>query len=331
MSNKVTICAGTIGKGLKRSSDGGANWGQVGGDLTRESSIQSLAVHPREPKVLYAGAEDGIHRSVDQGRTFHRLASPMNSLEVWSIAIDPQDPDTIFAGTRPAALFRSRDGGQHWQQLPVDVVEKCPAVNIPRVTALMVDPTDHRVVWAGIEVDGVRRSLDGGDTWTRIYGPADPDIHGLKISTADPKATIAVTHGEVYATTDMAENWQGLGIADYLSASMPAQPTPFYTHGLAVKEKDPSVLFVGVGNAPTGDTGYIVRSLDRGRTWQKVEMSAEANTTIFSFATNPEDPDLILACSRYGQIFASHDGGDTWVKLRREFTEVKTLVWVPNS
>jgi photosystem II stability/assembly factor-like uncharacterized protein len=187
------------------------------------------------------------------------------------------------------------------------------------------------VVWAGVEVDGVRRSLDGGDTWTRVHGPDDLDIHGLKISAADPKTTIAVTHGEVYATTNMAENWQDLGIADYLSASLPAQRTPFYTHGLAVKEKDPSVLFVGVGNAPTGDTGYIVRSLDRGRTWQKMEMSPEANTTIFCIATHPGDPNLIVACSRYGQIFISDDGGDTWVKLRREFTEVKALVWVPNS
>lgn len=49
----------------------------------------------------------------------------MNALHVRKIAFDPTNPDIIFAGTRPAALFRSRDGGQHWQQLTVDMAEEC--------------------------------------------------------------------------------------------------------------------------------------------------------------------------------------------------------------
>jgi hypothetical protein len=49
------------------------------------------------------------------------------------------------------------------------------------------------------------------------------------------------------------------------------------------------------------------------------------------FATHPANPDLILACSHYGQLFASSDGGEWWVKLPREFTEVRgALAWVPN-
>ena len=49
----------------------------------------------------------------------------------------------------------------------------------PMVTMLMVDPQDHRIVWAGVEVDGVYRSLDGGDSWTHIEGGVHPDIHGM--------------------------------------------------------------------------------------------------------------------------------------------------------
>ena len=77
----------------------------------------------------------------------------MNKMDVWKIAFDPADPDTIFAGTRPAALFRSTDGGRQWRKLAVDMVEDCPNVGIPRVTALTVDPADRRIVWAGVEVD----------------------------------------------------------------------------------------------------------------------------------------------------------------------------------
>src|SRR6266576_4474459 len=134
----------------------------------------------REPRPLFAGADDGIYKSSDGGQSFERLDSPMNKMDVWKIAIDPTDPDTIFAGTRPAALFRSKDGGRSWQKLPAAIAEECPNVRIPRVTALTVDPSDHRTVWAGIEVDGVRRSTDGGDSWQTITGGInDPDIHDI--------------------------------------------------------------------------------------------------------------------------------------------------------
>ena len=55
----------------------------------------------------------------------------MNEIPIWALAIDPVDPNIIFAGTRPAALFRSTDGGQHWDKLSVQIAEECPNVGIP--------------------------------------------------------------------------------------------------------------------------------------------------------------------------------------------------------
>ena len=96
-----------------------------------------------------------------------------------------QDPDTIFVGTRPDA-FRSHDGGKSWEALSLGVTLPCP-IGIPRTTNMIVDPRDHRIVWAGIEVDGVYQSRDGGDNWVHLpaLGP-DPfqgDIHGLALRT----------------------------------------------------------------------------------------------------------------------------------------------------
>lgn len=170
MANNCSICVGTVGTGAWYSPDGGETWQRVTKGFWGESRVFGLAVHPKEPQVVYAGADDGIYRSRDKGASFERLDSPMNVLHVWKIAFDPMNPDIIFAGTHPAALFCSRDGGQHWEQLSVEMAEECANVRIPRVTALTVDPSDHHVVWAGVEVDGVRRSLDGGKTWTRIAG-----------------------------------------------------------------------------------------------------------------------------------------------------------------
>ena len=117
MTANFTLCVGTVGSGAWTSPDGGESWQRVRSGLWGESRVYGLAVHPREPRTLFAGADDGLYKSGDGGRSFERLNSPMNKMDVWKIAFDPSDPDTMFAGTRPAALFRSTDGGRHWDKL----------------------------------------------------------------------------------------------------------------------------------------------------------------------------------------------------------------------
>ena len=146
MATNVTICVGTLGQGIWRSGDSGETWTRVRQGLYSESAVRALAVHPREPHVIYAGAESGIYRSEDRGASWERLDSPMNTLPIWALAIDPVDPNIIFAGTRPSALFRSQDGGVTWQKLAVALAEECPNVTIPRVTAIVIDPMDHQQI-----------------------------------------------------------------------------------------------------------------------------------------------------------------------------------------
>ncbi len=324
MSGNFTICVGTVGSGAWTSADGGDSWRRVRSGLSGESRVYGLAVHPRAPHTVFAGAEDGIYRSGDGGQSFERLDSPMNKIDVWKIAFDPADPDTIFAGTRPAALFRSKDGGRRWTQLGVDMVEDCPNVGVPRVTALTVDPSDQRIVWAGVEVDGVRRSLDGGDTWTRVAGGlSDPDIHDVAVrGGGNAKTVLTSTPREIFASTDKGESWQGLGVGKQFGLP--------YCRGLALKADDPDTVFVATGDAAVGSTGAIQRSTDGGRSWQRAELPVEPNSPIWAFATNPADSGLVLACSHYGELYSSHDAGDSWKKLGREFTEIRALAWTPN-
>ena len=105
MAGNYTICVGTIGSGLWLSPDGGDSWQRVRDGLSNESRVFGLTVHPREKRTVFAGADDGLYKSRDGGQSFTRLDSPMNDLDVWRIAIDPTNPDIIFAGTRPGALF----------------------------------------------------------------------------------------------------------------------------------------------------------------------------------------------------------------------------------
>jgi photosystem II stability/assembly factor-like uncharacterized protein len=321
MAQNITLCVGTVGTGIWLSFDGGESWGQARHGITGDSRIFSLTVHPHEPQTILAGTDDGLFCSQDGGKHFEHINSPMNGEQVWRIAVDPVDPQIIFAGTRPSALFRSCDGGQHWDKLQVELAEECPAVRIPRVTSLVVDPSNHQVVWAGIEVDGVRRSVDGGETWTTINGTLnDPDIHDIAVSPAGE--VMVSTPGDIFVSGDIGEHWRALGVRSYFKFP--------YCRGLALKADNPEVVFVATGDAAIGSTGAVQRSLDGGESWEQPPLPVEPNTPIWAFATHASHPNLIVTCSHYGELFISEDSGNTWGKIHREFTEIRSLAMLPN-
>src|SRR5436189_6063086 len=92
MSGNYTICVGTIGSGLWTSRDGGESWRRVMKGLWSESQVFSLTVHPREPRTVFAGANDGIYKSGDAGPRFNGLESPIDQSPAWTVAVDPVDP-----------------------------------------------------------------------------------------------------------------------------------------------------------------------------------------------------------------------------------------------
>src|SRR5512132_2435435 len=154
MAKDYTICIGTVGQGLWHSPDGGETWQRMRQPFPLESRVRALALHPTEAHTLFAGADSGVYHSGDNGASWERVSGPEYHLNMWSLAIDPSDPETIFASTSPSAVYRSEDGGQHWEQLPLDLAKEC-AIGTPRVTATVVDPDNPQIVWAGVEIDGV--------------------------------------------------------------------------------------------------------------------------------------------------------------------------------
>ena len=130
------------------------------------------------------------------------------------------------------------------------------------------------------------------------------------------------TPREVFSSTDVGEHWQPLGVQEHF-------PLP-YCRSLALKADDPNVLFVANGDAPAGETGTVQRSKDRGQSWETLPLPVVPNTPMWTFATHAADPDLMVTCSHYGQVLISEDAGDSWRKVRREFSEIRALAWVPN-
>jgi photosystem II stability/assembly factor-like uncharacterized protein len=260
--------------------------------------------------------------SHDSGAHWERRAAEGALPTIWSLAIDPVDPDILFAGTRPAAIYRSRDGGRQWEKLAVDVAREC-SIGTPFVTGVVVDPDDHRIVWAGVEIDGVFRSRDGGDTWTHLDGGLyDPDIHAMAVAATTPKRLYASTAREVFISDDLGDNWVPLEIRE-------KWPLP-YARGIAIKSDDPRVLFAGCGETTTGEKGHVLRTLDFGQRWEILPLPTQPNGTMWGLATHPADPDRLVAFSLFGEVYVTGDAGASWRKIAREFGEIRSAAWVPN-
>ncbi len=319
MASNISICVGTVGQGIWQSPDGGENWAMVREPLQTESQVRALTPHPTKSSVIYAGAQNGLFVSNDKGVSWEHIDSPMNNLHVWSIAIDPDDPETIFVGTRPPYVFRTKDGGKNWEKLPVEMAMEC-AIGSPRITALVIDPSNPKNVWAGVEIDGVYRSLDGGDSWSKVEeGVEDPDIHGIAVG---PGSVLVSTPREVFASNDVGESWRSL---------VKTQDFPLgYCRWVAVKPDDPSVVLAANGSGAYGSTGGIQRSSDGGQSWQTMALPVEPNSSIWDFAFHPSDPNTIVANTLYGEVYTSSDGGSSWDKIKREFGEVRAVAWLPN-
>jgi photosystem II stability/assembly factor-like uncharacterized protein len=203
----------------------------------------------------------------------------------------------------------------------VAVATQC-SIGTPFVTRVLVDPADRRTVWAGVEIDGVFRSRDGGDTWTKVVrGLSDLDVHDMALAPTAPPTVLTSTNGELFRSADAGEAWTPIDVKR-------KWPLP-YARGLAVKADDPRVLYAGCGETTTGETGEVVRSKDGGETWQSLPLPGRPNSTIWGLATHPADAGRIVAWSLFGEVYVTDDAGESWRKIAREFGEIRTAAWLP--
>ena len=120
MADDYTICIGTVGEGVWSSPDGGKSWDRRWGNWPGpgENEVRALATDPNNPHRLYAGSDVGLYVSEDNGMNWEKLDSPMDGKQIWSAAVHPDDPDTIFAGTKPPEIYRSRTRARAGKSCP---------------------------------------------------------------------------------------------------------------------------------------------------------------------------------------------------------------------
>ncbi|HMN80186.1 MAG TPA: hypothetical protein PKA20_09685 [Burkholderiaceae bacterium] len=322
MANDLYV--GTAGMSVWFSKDDGQTWARpyTESGLYLEARVWSMAASPIAPDRVYAGTDFGLQRWDPEASRWEHLPSPLDGLETWALEVSPHDPLVMLAGTHPAGLFRSEDGGRTWSERPCEFVDQCTFVGKPRITQIRFDPRDRNLVWAGVEVDGIRRSADGGRTWEKCpsKGLVSDDIHGLGIEyVGDQRKLFAATNKGIHHSTDDGDHW----------TLTPLRSEWQYTRVVVPRADHDGTIFLTNGDGPPGSTGKLLRSRDYGTTWSDAGLPGELNSTPWCIATHPADPRLLFVATNLGQLFRSRDGGETWVRLKREFGEIRSVMWLP--
>ena len=226
----------SVGNGIYKSVDAGKTWTHLGLDDAQQ--IPALAVDPRDPNRVFAAvlghpygpsAERGIYRSTDGGRTWQRVVSKDESTGGADIAIDPSNPDIVYASLWEAregpwednnefngtsgGLFKSTDNGNTWHPLTKGLPQDLSQIHIA------IAPSDSRRLYATISTASgalwVYRSDDAGESWSQIT--TDPRASGrigggdLPIPKVDPKDRdlVYVASTVTFRSTDGGKTWSG--------------------------------------------------------------------------------------------------------------------------
>jgi NHL repeat len=272
--NSDVLYVGTKTAGVFKTVNGGAFWTSVRSGLP-SGGIRALAINPGNSAIVYAATEvSGVFKSIDGGENWSPANSGLPSSTTFqSLAIDPVQPDIVYAGTdilypARAQVFKSADGGNHWESTWLPASSRIDAQTI---TALAVDAKNPSVIYAATNnpdrgpnsnQPGIFKSVDGGATWTGSAsgGPGHRYIASLAIDPVQPATVYAggMWSHQLFRSTDAGNNWTGQTI--FLKTRDDVYPS---LRALAIDPSNPSILYTG---APEG----VFKSTDRGLSWQRV-------------------------------------------------------------
>ncbi len=319
--------------GLFRRSAGDGAWEALGAGLPDKAEVRAILVHPTKPDVIYVGTQDGPYRSTDGGDHWQRLEFPDRNTVIWAITQHPTRPNVLYAGSAPIALYRSVDGGDTWQRLPGAVSPAhCERAGFDsRVLRITVDPNRPDDIYAALEVSGVIRSTDGGETWSDMSAPLiklaeQPhlqsdiggrhcgvcegmlDSHATASSAAAPDTVFLGIRMGLFRSDDRGATWYDTEIGRFSPLT--------YCHDVIVSPHDARVLYTCLSPAAFSEDGSLYRSDDLARTWRRIDHGIKAQSTLMAVSLHPNDPTKIYCVTRGGQVFGTEDGGDSWQEYR---------------
>jgi photosystem II stability/assembly factor-like uncharacterized protein len=312
---------GWFGQQIQCSNDGGQTWAPVGNQF------------------VYDG-NPGTHQWYDG--TPH----PWEFKRVWHLEPSLHDPDTVYAGVEDAALFRSIDGGQTWQEFPALRSAQGhlwqPGAGGMCLHTIVQDPRQAERIFIAISAAGAFRTDDAGTTWRpinrglRSEGIPEPHaeighcVHRLAMHPSRPHVLFMQKHWDVMRSDDAGESWHEV------SGNLPSD----FGFPIDVHAHEPDTVYVvpitsDAEHYPPEGKLRVYRSRTGGNEWQALTQGLPQRDCYVNVLRDAMAVDALEPCGVYfgttgGQVYASADAGDSWVPIVRDLpavlsVEVQTL------
>ncbi|MDD5449195.1 MAG: YCF48-related protein [Candidatus Omnitrophica bacterium] len=250
-----------------------------------------------------------------EAQTWQDISSGLDELDIRTAAIDPVNPEIIYAGGQKT-IFKTTDGGRSWSKV-YSVRGQLTWIN-----SISIDPKDTCVVYAGT-ANGLYKSSDGGKSWNRIFqglSPQEKEIRNILIDSLDTKNVYIGTTNGIFNTNDAGKLWQkstneiSNRVINFILQD-PLNADVFYAastngvfksidHGKSYEEVFFAIAQGKEGEETNQDTGDEYKS----------ELEADSMKTPNSIALSRLDPAEIYAGTEAG-VFISKDGGGQWEKI----------------
>ncbi len=364
--SKVRVLVGTRKGAFILTSDGKReNW-NVSGPHFAGWEIYHLKGSPVDPNRLYASQSSGwfgqmIQRSNDGGQTWEPVGNrfeyegvpgthqwydgtphPWEFKRVWHLEPSLTDPDTVYAGVEDAALFRTTDGGQTWQELAGlrghgSGANWAPGAGGMGLHTILLDPINPGRMFIAISAAGAFRSDDAGTTWRPInrglksdYIPEEEAevghcVHRIAMHPSRPDVLFMQKHWDVLRTDNAGELWHEV------SGNLPTD----FGFVIDVHAHEPETIYVvpiksDSEHYPPDGKLRVYRSRTGGNDWEALTRGLPQRDCYVNVLREAMAVDSLAPCGVYfgttgGQVYASADAGDSWEPIVRDLPAVLSV------
>ena len=364
--SSVRVLVGTRKGAFVLTSDGGRATWNVRGPLFGGWEVYHLKGSPADPNRLYASQSTGwfgqlIQRSDDGGQTWGPVGNsfeydgvpgthqwydgtphPWKFARVWHLEPSLSDPDAAYAGVEDAALFRTVDGGQTWQEVSGlrrqdNGPSWQPGAGGLCLHTIIQDPSNEQRVFVAISAAGVFRTDDGGASWRpinrglRSEGIPDPNaevghcVHRIAMHPSRPHVLFMQKHWDVMRTDDGGDSWREI------SGNLPSD----FGFAIDVHAHEPETIYVvpiksDSEHYPPDGKLRVYRSRSGGQEWEPLTKGLPQSDCYLNVLRDAMAVDTLDPCGVYfgtsgGQVYASGDAGDSWEPIVRDLPAVLSV------
>jgi photosystem II stability/assembly factor-like uncharacterized protein len=338
--------SGWFGQIIQRSDDGGKTWFQPGTPAGEPTTTPEGMPKGESNKFVY-DTSDETGKPLTTHQFYDGTPHPWEFKRVWHLEPSLDDADTIYAGVEDAALFRSTNGGQTWNELPGlrghgTGSQWQPGAGGMCLHTVILDQTNRDRIFVAISAAGAFRTDDGGATWKPInqglrseFIP-DPNaevghcVHHIAKHPSNSNTLFMQKHWDVMRSDDAGDSWHEV------SGNLPTD----FGFVIDVHAHEPETIYVvpiksdGEHYPPDGKL-RVYRSRTGGNEWEALTNGLPQENCYVNILRDAMAVDSLDSCGVYfgttgGQVYASPDGGDTWSPIVRDLpavlsVEVQTL------